>query len=140
MGIFNEFHKKEKPILTGLKFGFGSGGSGGPSPITATGGTKSPNVGGYTVHTFTSTGPQPFVVDSSTGDVEVFIVAGGGSGGNDNAGGGGAGGARTITGVPVSPGPYTIVVGAGGAAPTGSSDGDTGPYASPGGDLSLIHI
>ena len=29
MGIFNEFNKKEKPVFTGLKFGFGSGGSGG---------------------------------------------------------------------------------------------------------------
>ena len=26
MGIFNEFNKKEKPVFTGLKFGFGSGG------------------------------------------------------------------------------------------------------------------
>ena len=32
MGIFNEFYKKEKPILTGLKFGFGSGGGGGAVP------------------------------------------------------------------------------------------------------------
>ena len=32
MGIFNEFNKKEKPVFTGLKFGFGSGGGdGGPS-------------------------------------------------------------------------------------------------------------
>ena len=29
MGIFNEFFKKEKPVFTGLKFGFGSGGGGG---------------------------------------------------------------------------------------------------------------
>ena len=27
MGIFNEFNKKEKPVFTGLRFGFGSGGS-----------------------------------------------------------------------------------------------------------------
>ena len=31
MGIFNEFFKKEKPVFTGLKFGFGSGGAGGES-------------------------------------------------------------------------------------------------------------
>ena len=31
MGIFNEFFKKEKPVFTGLKFGFGSGGGGGAS-------------------------------------------------------------------------------------------------------------
>ena len=110
-----------------------------PPTLAATGGdTKSPDVGGYTVHTFTTPGPATFNVDSDSGDVEVFIVAGGGSGGCDNAGGGGAGGARTITGVPVTPGPYTIVVGAGGAAPTGTSDGDTGPYAVPGGDSSAF--
>jgi hypothetical protein len=109
------------------------------TPVSATGGdTTSPDVGGYTVHEFTTPGPATFNVDSGDGDVEVFIVAGGGSGGCDNAGGGGAGGARTITGVPVAPGPYTIVVGAGGAAPTGTSDGDTGPYASPGNDSSAF--
>ena len=34
MGIFNEFFKKEKPVFTGLRFGFGSGGgaSGPTSP------------------------------------------------------------------------------------------------------------
>ena len=110
-----------------------SEGPGGRIPLSATGGdTKSPDVGGYTVHEFTTPGPATFNVDSGSGDVEVFIVAGGGSGGKDNAGGGGAGGARTITGVSVSPGPYTIVVGAGGAAPTGPSSGDGGPYAVPG--------
>ena len=27
MGIFNEFNKKEKPVFTGSRFGFGAGGS-----------------------------------------------------------------------------------------------------------------
>ena len=31
MGIFNEFNKKEKPVFTGSRFGFGAGGSSGPS-------------------------------------------------------------------------------------------------------------
>ena len=31
MGIFNEFFKKEKPVFTGSRFGFGSGGGGGPA-------------------------------------------------------------------------------------------------------------
>ena len=35
MGIFNEFTKKEKPVFTGLRFGFGSGGGGG-GPISYT--------------------------------------------------------------------------------------------------------
>ena len=45
MGIFNEFNKKEKPLFTGLKFGFGSGSSGPVSPGfyegSASGGTVS---------------------------------------------------------------------------------------------------
>ena len=36
MGIFNEFFKKEKPVFTGLKFGFGSGGGGGSEEFSAT--------------------------------------------------------------------------------------------------------
>ena len=70
-------------------------------------------------------------------DVVAQIIAnaggaGGGSGGCDNAGGGGAGGARTITGVPVAPGPYTIVVGAGGAAPLSSNGNpDNGENGTP---------
>ena len=35
MGIFNEFFKKEKPVFTGLKFGFGSGGGGAAGPLGA---------------------------------------------------------------------------------------------------------
>lgn len=34
MSIFNEFYKKEKPILTSLKFGFGSGGASGTSAFS----------------------------------------------------------------------------------------------------------
>tara|TARA_R100000084_G_scaffold46633_1_gene19285 strand:- start:354 stop:494 length:141 start_codon:yes stop_codon:yes gene_type:complete len=29
MGIYNEFNKKEKPVFTGLKFGFGASSGGG---------------------------------------------------------------------------------------------------------------
>ena len=36
MGIFNEFTKKEKPVFTGLRFGFGSGGGGASSLYTWT--------------------------------------------------------------------------------------------------------
>ena len=42
MGIFNEFFKKEKPVFTGLKFGFGfgAGAAGGPTvgPVATGGG------------------------------------------------------------------------------------------------------
>ena len=45
MGAFDEFNKKEKPVFTGSRFGFGSGGgpswsSSGPAPISVTGGNS----------------------------------------------------------------------------------------------------
>ena len=49
MGIFNEFNKKEKPVFTGYRFGFGAGGgesgaaAGGPA---LTGWNKSEASGG----------------------------------------------------------------------------------------------
>ena len=67
-----------------------------------------------TIHTFTSSGD----FNNTTGSplsVEYVIVAGGGAGGNAAAGGGGAGGYKTGPGT-VSPGPNSVVVGAGGAA------------------------
>ena len=63
MGIFNDFNKKEKPVFTGLKFGFGSGPTGptgptGPSPFTASGGNAEDTStrSGYTLHIFTNPG------------------------------------------------------------------------------------
>ena len=60
---------------------------------------------------------------ASPSSVEYLVVAGGGSGGGtsslqqNSGGGGGAGGFRTATGLAVSAGsPYTVTVGAGGAA------------------------
>ena len=94
----------------------GSGGN-----ITATPGN------GYKYHIFTSSGA--FTVSGGPGTVEALLVAGGGGGaGNTAGGGGGAGGVRSITGIRVSPGPYTITVGEGGAGnqPTyGTSGTDT---------------
>ena len=60
MGIFNEFNKKEKPVFTGSRFGFGAGYSGGgpvgPSPFTASGGNAEDTStrSGYTLHIFTN--------------------------------------------------------------------------------------
>ena len=59
------------------------------------------------------------VIDGSTDfnpptTVEYLVVAGGGAGGTTYGGGGGAGGYRTDSGYSVSPGTYTITVGAGG--------------------------
>src|SRR3990167_5528064 len=60
--------------------------------LTATGGTTTVS-GGYTYHTFTSSGT--FQVTAGSGNVEVLVVgggAGGGTGGSARRGGGGAGG------------------------------------------------
>ena len=71
--------------------------------------------GGYRIHTFTSSGT--FEVYNNI-DVSCLIIGGGGGGtdGDDNNGGGGGGGAGGFLEVSqnITPGQYTIVVGAGG--------------------------
>ena len=130
------------------------------SGLTATGGiisdyTTSPG-DIYRAHVFTSSGT--FTV-SAIGDypaaVEYLVVAGGGAGGgvqpggsyHGSGGGGGAGGLRTnLSGHPLagsafpvstSPGSYTVTVGAGGHADTGTgangSNSVFGPITSAGG-------
>ena len=75
--------------------------------------------GGYTIHTFTSSGTfTPILGD---GVVEYLVVAGGGGGGRTDGGGGGAGGFKTDTDYAVLADiAYTITIGGGGA---GSSSG-----------------
>ena len=52
MGIFNEFNKKEKPVFTGSRFGFGAGGGAGSvESEKASGGVKF-NDSSYTYHIF----------------------------------------------------------------------------------------
>jgi len=92
------------------------------------------NYGPYTIHTFT--GSATFS-PSFTGEVEVLVVAGGGAGGaggsNVSGAGGGAGGLMYNSSIPVTSGTnYTIVVGAGGAGTTPTSDavGDPGTPSS----------
>ena len=95
--------------------------------FSATGGTVT-TAAGKTIHTFTSSGT--FEVASGSGDVDYLVVAGGGGGGSGYfGGGGGAGGFRTnVSGhplagspFPVSPGPYTVTIGAGGNGSTNTS-------------------
>ena len=144
MGIFNEFFKKEKPVFTGSRFGFG-GGSGGaaaasPAPFGGSGGVVSAGVApgnGYRYHYFKS--PGTFDVSPTYGldggTLEVLVVAGGGSGGPRVGGGGGAGGIALATPVPI---PFAtagtaipITVGAGGAQGGNSPSSTRGQ---PGGD------
>ena len=103
--------------------------------VSAIGGTVT-NVGGYTIHTFTSSGT--FTVISS-GEVEYLVVAGGGGGGSDAGGGGGAGGMLTGSRA-LNTGTYTITRGAGGS---GGSGGSSPTYpsdnASNGSDSAIIN-
>lgn len=72
--------------------------------------------GGYTIHTFTTTGTSTFTPPAGISNVEVLIVAGGGPGGYLGlGGGGGAGGLLASSSFPVTIGSNTVVVGAGGA-------------------------
>lgn len=87
----------------------------------ATGGTIIDGGDGYIYHIFTGDGTftvnrPPAAIDS----VQYLIVAGGGAGGGGSptvsSGGGGGGGGMLFGTTGVSPGPYTITVGGGGAA------------------------
>ena len=112
MSIFNEFHKKEKPVFTGIArgvggFAFGTGGAGGEDPaipVEATGGTKIPAAtapNGVTYHIFASTGSTSLQV-TNAGDsqqrMEILVVGGGGGA---CKGAGGAGGIIYADAAPV---------------------------------------
>jgi len=82
--------------------------------VSATGGNTVADIGGYRIHTFTSSGTLTVVVG---GNVEVLVVAGGGGGGKHSGGGGGGGGVVYAASYAVSGGqPITVTVGAGGAS------------------------
>ena len=123
MGIFNEFFKKEKPVFTGSRFGFGSGGGGAAEPASISGGTTTPAGitpgNGYRYHVFMSSGS--FVVPSVKGPTvcDFMLIGGGGSGGWDVGGGGGAGGLVYGPTYTISSGTHPITVGAGGADAAG---------------------
>jgi hypothetical protein len=104
--------------------------------FSASGGTLT-TAGGKNIHTFTSTGS--FVVDNAqlNFNVDYLVVAGGGGGNNSGgfyaSGAGGAGGMRTGTGLAVSTGIYTVIVGGGGATnPGSSSPGNVSSISGPG--------
>jgi hypothetical protein len=75
-----------------------------------TGGTITTS-GGYTIHTFTTSGT--FTLASSL-NVEVLVVSGGGGGGGQVGGGGGGGGLIYNAAYAITAGTINIVVGAGG--------------------------
>lgn len=147
MSIFNEFFKKERPILTGYRFGFGRGpggddsaGAGTGNFFMASGGTETTS-GNYKIHTFNS--DDTFQVTQtlsgsapSASAMEILVVGGGGGGGGpspDGPNGGGGGGG--VVYIPVSvnetiideTGTYPVVIGQGGAG--------QGPAPNPGHDV-----
>jgi len=142
MGIFNEFHKKEKPHFTGIArglggFGFGkaaaaAAGGAAESPIEASGGViHEYDDGGtkYRSHIFTT--PGTFTYTTATpSNLQYMVIGGGGSGGSYNGGGGGSGSVTSnhpdmpapLKGavLPISgPTSYTVTVGRGGSASHG---------------------
>ena len=94
---------------------------------TATGGTIS-SAGGYTIHTFTSSGT---FTPTYTGPMDVLVIAGGGSGAAGIGGGGGAGGTIYAQGMMATAGTaYPITVGTGGPSP-GTGHGPSGTQGNP---------
>jgi len=95
MGIFNEFNKKEKPVFTGSRFGFGSGGAGGGPSGTlktqGTGGTIITNTAADRIIHYITNPAHNFVADVTISDARIVVVGGGGAGGAEHGGGGGAG-------------------------------------------------
>jgi len=77
----------------------------------ATGGVIT-EVGGYCIHTFTSSG---IFTPATSDNVEVLVVGGGGGGAGRHGGGGGGGGLLYNAALAVSAQAYSVTVGAGGA-------------------------
>jgi hypothetical protein len=99
----------------------------------ATGGTVTTS-GGYTYHTFYSSG---VFTPTTSITADFLVVAGGGAGGHDTGGGGGAGGLRSSVGTTGGGGSlesalsltaqaYTVIVGAGGSGSNSSYRGSNG--------------
>ncbi|WMM95607.1 hypothetical protein CRP143_gp42 [Roseobacter phage CRP-143] len=110
--------------------------------MTASGGTETTYTVGsttYKVHTFTSSGS--LTVDGSSGSADILVVAGGGGGGysegatsaGDGGGGGGAGGMIATTAFSLSPGVYSVTVGAGGGGMGNGSNSVFGSLTAIGG-------
>lgn len=85
-----------------------------PLPIKATGGTMTTS-GGYTYHTYTTSGTFRSLSTAPL-NAEYLVIAGGGGGGDRSGGGGGAGGflSGTYSALPTTT--YAVVVGGGGVA------------------------
>ena len=104
---------KSMKVYTGVEWSTMS------NKLSATGGTVT-IAGGYTIHTFTSSGT---FVAATAGTVDVLVVGGGGGGSVHHAGGGGAGGVVHGTSFAVSAGSFTATIGAGAAGAQNGTNG-----------------
>ena len=124
MDIFN-FFKKEKPIFTGYRFGFGSGAGGeGETIVESTGGTIVED-GSTKYHVFLN--DDVFTCADGPHSCTVLAIGGGGGSGDSRvgAGAGGGGGAGGYVNAPftITNGTYPVTVGAGGPGrPTPSNN------------------
>lgn len=138
--MFNNWHKKEKPIQGLMGFGGGAtgnlAGGGASSGFSGTGGSYEKTPGdGYKYHMFKNGGPTTFTVDpgfnGDTTGVEILVVAGGGGGGNRTGGGGGAGGVAFASNIPLpsslAGNNLIITVGGGNDGPGNGQDSVFGP-------------
>jgi hypothetical protein len=146
--FFNEagsnFVANSSVSLYGIKRG-----SDGKTEVAA-GGTITTS-GGYTIHTFNSSGT--FVANRDL-DVEYLVVAGGGGGGAQHGGGGGAGGYRcSVTGESSGGGAsaeqrlrvltgtsYNVIVGAGGSGALATATNGGGTIGTMGSNSSFSNI
>ena len=93
MSIFNEFTKKEKPVFTGSRFGFGSGAGGGGTFVAA------PGQIAFTDHPGGSA--QTWTVPEGVTSISVVLIGGGaGADGQNNGSGGGLTWINNVTVVP----------------------------------------
>ena len=91
----------------------------------------------YVIHQFT-TSTTWYMPDTVTAD--ILVVAGGGAGGTPKGGGGGAGGLTYRSGQTLTPGSYTIVVGAGGTSATATDGTGGGNSMFTGGTVAITTI
>tara|TARA_B100002019_G_scaffold15007_1_gene11921 strand:+ start:366 stop:1403 length:1038 start_codon:yes stop_codon:yes gene_type:complete len=131
--MLDKWHKKEKPVFTGITrgiggFGFGGGGGDGPVSYQVSGGTlvqEGVTSGSYTYYGFTASGALTITGPGSK-SFDILVVGGGGSGGagtpGNASGGGGAGGVAYLPNISLSAGTYPVTVGDGGTGTPQTDD------------------
>ena len=129
MSIFRDFFNvKQKPVFTGSRFGFGSGGGPTGPSFSITGGNVADGVApgnGYIYHVFSSSGALTVSGGEATG-CEWLLIGGGaaGGGGDHYSGGGGAGGVVYKQNQDLTPGTYPVYIGSHGPGTPNQQDGN----------------